>query len=72
MMIAKVIPNGGSQAVRLPKSCRFESDEVNVNKIGDVVFLTSRDSDRAKRIVMALSMFTEDFMTQVDDPKIVP
>ena len=36
---AKIFSNGGSQAVRLPKSCRFEGEEVLVNKVGDVVML---------------------------------
>lgn len=34
MMTAKVFENGRSQAVRLPKECRFNTDEVAVNKIG--------------------------------------
>ena len=36
MMTAKVFENGRSQAIRLPKECRFTSDEVMVNKIGDL------------------------------------
>ena len=39
MMTAKVFKNGRSQAIRLPKECRFSSDEVMVNKIGDIVIL---------------------------------
>ena len=39
MMTAKVFENGRSQAVRLPKECRFNTDEVVVNKIGDIVML---------------------------------
>ena len=30
MEIAKLFSNGGSQAVRLPKNCRFNEDEVEV------------------------------------------
>ncbi|MBR1853709.1 MAG: AbrB/MazE/SpoVT family DNA-binding domain-containing protein [Lachnospiraceae bacterium] len=45
MMTAKVFENGRSQAVRLPKECRFSSDEVMVNKIGDVVMLFPRTSN---------------------------
>ena len=33
MMTAKVFENGRSQAVRLPKECRFNTDEVAVNKM---------------------------------------
>ncbi len=32
MEYAKIFSNGGSQAVRLPKSCRFDQDEVLVNR----------------------------------------
>ena len=39
MMTAKVFENGRSQAVRLPKECRFDTDEVAVNRIGDIVLL---------------------------------
>ena len=39
MMTAKVFENGRSQAVRLPKECRFNTDEVAVNRIGDIVLL---------------------------------
>lgn len=32
MMTAKLFENGRSQAVRLPKECRFNGDEVTINK----------------------------------------
>lgn len=31
MMTAKLFENGRSQAVRLPKECRFSGDEVSVS-----------------------------------------
>ena len=39
-MTAKIFENGRSQAVRLPKECRFGTEEVMVNKIGDIVWKT--------------------------------
>lgn len=42
MMTAKLFRNGQSQAVRLPKECRFNGDEVIVNKVGDVVMLVPK------------------------------
>lgn len=36
---AALFTNGGSQAVRLPKECRFEGDSVRVRKVGDSVIL---------------------------------
>jgi antitoxin VapB len=40
---AKLFQNGGSQAVRLPKECRFESSEVLVRKEGRRVILEPAD-----------------------------
>jgi antitoxin VapB len=42
---AKIFQNGGSQAVRLPKSCRFPDDqqEVLVQRIGRKVILEPVD-----------------------------
>ena len=42
---AKLFQNGGSQAVRLPKDCRFEGqDEVVVYRDGDRVILAPADA----------------------------
>jgi len=43
---AKLFRNGGSQAVRLPKNCRFPDDqrEVVVRKVGHRVVLEPVDS----------------------------
>jgi antitoxin VapB len=42
---AKIFSNGGSQAVRLPKSCRFPDDqrEVLVHRVGRRVILEPAD-----------------------------
>ena len=39
METAKVFWSGRSQAVRLPKAYRFESDEVRIRRHGDAVIL---------------------------------
>lgn len=39
---AKVFTNGGSQAVRLPAECRFDVDEVLVEKVGEKLILTPK------------------------------
>lgn len=62
MMTAKVFENGRSQAVRLPKECRFSSDEVMVNKIGDIVMLLPK-TNKWDSFVKALDMFSDDFMS---------
>jgi antitoxin VapB len=40
MTTAKVFWSGRSQAVRLPKEFRFDTNEVTIRKEGDTVFLT--------------------------------
>jgi antitoxin VapB len=40
---AKLFPNGGSQAVRLPKECRFTEGEVLVHRRGRRVILEPAD-----------------------------
>lgn len=61
METAKVFTNGGSQAVRLPKDCRFHDDEVLVNRIGNVVILIPKD-DPWQSMLQSLDLFTEDFL----------
>ena len=61
MMTAKVFENGRSQAIRLPKECRFSSDVVMVNKIGDIVLLLPKQS-KWDSFIKAVDMFSDDFM----------
>ncbi len=61
MMTAKVFENGRSQAVRLPKECRFNTDEVAVNRIGDIVLLMPK-TNKWSSFMQAIDMFSDDFM----------
>lgn len=60
-MTAKVFENGRSQAVRLPKECRFTGNEVMVNRIGDIVILMPKNNKWAS-FMSAIEMFSADFM----------
>jgi antitoxin VapB len=62
MMTAKVFENGRSQAVRLPKECRFHTEEVVVNRIGDIVMLMPK-TNQWNSFMQAIDMFSDDFMT---------
>lgn len=62
MLTAKVFENGRSQAVRLPKECRFDVEEVGVKKIGDIVMLIPKTS-KWDSFLQAIDLFSEDFMT---------
>ena len=61
MMTAKIFENGRSQAVRLPKEYRFTSDEVMINKIGDIVLLLPI-TDKWDSFIKAIDLFSDDFM----------
>ena len=61
METAKIIKNGGSQAVRLPKDCRFDGAEVNVHKVGNIVFLISPENEW-EGLDLAVSLMGDDFM----------
>lgn len=61
MMTAKIFENGRSQAVRLPKECRFNTDEVAVNRIGDIVLLMPK-TNKWSSFMQAIDMFSDDFM----------
>ena len=63
MMTAKVFENARSQAVRLPKECRFDTDEVAVNKIGDIVLLIPK-TNKWSSFMQAIDMFSDDFMEE--------
>ena len=40
--IAKIFMNGRSQAVRLPKEFRFDTDEVYITKQGDNIIISAK------------------------------
>ena len=69
MMTAKVFENGRSQAVRLPKECRFNTDEVAVNRIGDIVLLMPK-TNKWSSFMQAIDMFSNDFMQDGRDGKL--
>ena len=65
---AKVFKNGASQAVRLPKEFRFDSDEVCIKRVGSAVLLFPKATawDLMGR---AIDNFDEDFMAQRNQPQ---
>jgi antitoxin VapB len=67
MNTAKIFQNGRSQAVRLPKEFQFDTDEVYVNKVGEMVILFPRDKGWDV-LAKSLEHFTDDFMAERDQP----
>ncbi len=58
---AKIFKNGQSQAVRLPKECRFQAKSVYVNRLGECVILIPK-KDPWNSLINACSKFSDDFM----------
>ena len=67
METAKLFTSGGSQAVRLPKSCRFPGDEVTVKKVGDIVMLFQ--SDKALDNFLRCDPLTDDVYESILDAR---
>ena len=67
MNTAKIFKTGRSQAVRLPKEFRFDTDEVCVARVGDMVILYPHKKawDVLER---GIRHFTEEFMADRAQP----
>jgi antitoxin VapB len=71
MDTAKLFNNGRSQAVRLPKSYRFEGTQVFIKRVGDAVVLLPYQNPW-QTLLDSLEQFPEDFMEtreQGDQPE---
>jgi antitoxin VapB len=71
MTTAKLFQNGRSQAVRLPKEYRFDSDEgeVVIKRLGKAVVLISK-SELKNVFLGSLSKFPDDF--EIEKNKVAP
>ena len=69
MRIAKLFSNGRSQAVRLPKDCRFTNGEkeVYVHMMEGIVILTPKKNPWG-HLLNSLDKFTTDFMAKRAQP----
>ena len=61
MQTAKIFENGRSQAVRLPKEFRFNTGEVVINRVGEIVMLMPK-TNKWSSFMQAIDMFSDDFM----------
>jgi antitoxin VapB len=66
---AKVFQTGGSQAIRLPKECRFEAKEVQVKKVGPALVLLPNHGSW-DILFEACREFTPEFMSSRSQPKL--
>ncbi|GIK71508.1 MAG: antitoxin [Chloroflexota bacterium] len=67
MQIARLFPNGQSQAVRLPKEFRFEGEWVYIRRAGNAVVLLPQYAPW-ETLFTSLELFTADFGAELALP----
>ena len=67
MQLAKLFTNGRSQAVRLPKNCRFSGQDVYVHKFEGLVVLFPKKNPWTS-LIKSLDKFSEDFLDDRGQP----
>ncbi|MEA3358371.1 MAG: type II toxin-antitoxin system VapB family antitoxin [Thermodesulfobacteriota bacterium] len=70
MKTAKLFTNGRSQAVRLPKTYRFEGKEVYIKKVSGGVLLIPKDRSVWDLWEKNLMKHEKPFMTERNQPEI--
>ncbi len=63
MKTAKIFTSGNSQAVRIPKEVKLESDEVKIQKRGDALPLRPKRKSWSA-LIESPGRFTDDFMEE--------
>ena len=63
MQTARIFLNGRSQAVRLPKEYKFNSEKVYIQRVGDAVILLPVDK-QWEVFLHGLNGFSDDFMSE--------
>ena len=67
MNTAKLFTNGRSQAVRLPKECRFTGKDVYVRKLKGLVILVPKEA-AWQSLIDSLDHFSSDFLDEREQP----
>lgn len=65
-LTAKIFMNGRSQAVRLPKEFRFDTNEVFISKQGDKVIISAKEPSWDE-FFNCQSSFGDDFLNDRED-----
>ena len=69
MKTARIFTNGRSQAVRLPKEYRFDSEDVFIKKFNNIIMLIPKKDPWAS-LIDSLDKFSDDFLKTRPIPKI--
>ena len=62
MTTTKIFNSGNSQAVRLPKEYRFDTEEVAIQKVGESIILYPKES-AFNTFIEGLNSFSDDFLS---------
>lgn len=71
METAKIFMTGRSQAVRIPKQYRFNTNEVLINKIGNAIILIAKE-DLAKEYRKGLEILRDENFLVEGIPESIP
>jgi len=67
--LAKVFLNGRSQAIRIPKDFRVDSNEVYIEKVGETLVITPKKKNHWDTLFETLKQVdTSDFMNERVQP----
>lgn len=69
MKTARIFSNGRSQAVRLPKEYRFDSEDVFIKKFDNIIMLIPKKDPWAS-LINSLDKFSGDYLESRPVPKI--
>lgn len=67
METARLLMNGDTQAVILPKEFQFQGSEVYIKKVGSLIVLISKENPW-QALIDSLSLFSDDFMNNREQP----
>lgn len=68
-MLAKVFQNGRSQAIRIPKELRVDTDEVYIEKVGNTLVIKPKPKDKWDKFFDEFSeVDTEGFLEERVQP----
>jgi antitoxin VapB len=68
MASARIFKSGNSQAVRLPKDFRFDSEEVEIFRRGDEVVLREKSKGMGRAFELIANLPIEDLVDEPDTP----
>lgn len=69
MKTARIFSNGRSQAVRLPKEYRFDSDDVYIKRFDTIIMLIPKKDPWAS-LINSLDKFSGDYLEHRPAPKL--